>query len=91
MCFVDTGDDDPEDALGGRFFFADSRLPTCANTSRKKMTTPHFPDSQAGTMLIFPGQVIRSVNPYQGARPRIAMSWNINDAALPPRTVPDPQ
>jgi hypothetical protein len=87
--FLDSGDDDPDDVLAGRFFFADSRLPTCCEHEPEKMTTPHFPDSRAGTMLIFPGQLIHSVNPYRGSRPRITMSWNLNDVALPARAIPD--
>jgi hypothetical protein len=86
--FVDNGDDDPDDVLGGRFYFADSRLPSCCEREADKMTTPHFPDTTPGTMVIFPSQLIHSVNPYHGTRPRITMSWNINDAALPGSALP---
>jgi hypothetical protein len=81
--FVDNGDADPEDPLGGRFFFADPRLPACCGQEADKMTSPQFPESTPGTMLIFPSQLIHSVNPYHGTRARITISWNVNDAALP--------
>lgn len=87
--FVDSGDDDPDDPLGGRFYFADPRLPACCKQEPDKMTSPQFPDTRPGTMVIFPGQVIHSVNPYHGTRPRITMSWNINDTALPGTSLPD--
>lgn len=87
--FLDSGDDDPDDPLGGRFYFSDPRLPACCQHETDKMTTPLFPNTPPGTMVIFPGQVIHSVNPYHGARPRITMSWNINDVALPGAALPD--
>lgn len=52
------------------------------------MTTPFFPGIAAGTMLIFPSQLVHTVNPYTGARPRITLSWNINKHILPGSPLP---
>jgi hypothetical protein len=52
------------------------------------MTTPFFPGMAAGTMLIFPSQLVYTVNPYAGMRPRITLSWNINKHALPGPALP---
>ncbi len=86
--FVETGDTDPDDPSGGRFCFVDPRLPNCCKEEQDKMTTPYFPGTPAGVMLIFPGQLVHSVNPYSGTQPRITMSWNINDAAVPSSPLP---
>ena len=53
------------------------------------MTAPFLPGMTAGTMIIFPSQLVHAVNPYTGKRPRITLSWNINKNALPgsPHTV----
>jgi len=47
------------------------------------MTAPFQPGMTAGTMIIFPSQLVHAVNPYTGKRPRITLSWNINKNALP--------
>lgn len=52
------------------------------------MTTPFFPGMVAGTMLIFPSQLVHTVNPYAGMRPRITLSWNINKNLLPGTPLP---
>jgi hypothetical protein len=31
---------------------------------------------------MFPGAVVHAVNPYRGARPRITLAWNINEAVI---------
>lgn len=81
--FLDAGDPDADDPLSGRFYFADPRLPSCCKQEPGKVTSPYFPDTTPGTMVIFPSQVIHCVNPYRGTRPRITLSWNINEAAIP--------
>lgn len=86
--FLQSGDDDPADPLGGRFYFADPRLPACCKEEAEKMTTPTLPNTPPGTMIIFPGQVIHCVNPYYGESPRITMSWNVNQMALPGSALP---
>jgi predicted 2-oxoglutarate/Fe(II)-dependent dioxygenase YbiX len=42
----------------------------------------------AGTMIIFPSQLVHAVNPYTGKRPHITLSWNINKNALPGSPLP---
>jgi hypothetical protein len=81
--FLESGDEDPGDPLGGRFYFADPRLPGCCKEEADKMTTPTVPDTTPGTMIIFPSQVIHCVNPYHGERPRMTMSWNVSQIAVP--------
>ena len=80
---LDTGDEDPEDPHSGRVCFVDPRLRNCCQHQEGCMTTPFFPGMVAGTMLIFPSQLVHSVNPYAGKRPRITLSWNINKNVLP--------
>ncbi len=85
---LDPGDEDPEDSQSGRFCFVDPRLRNCCQHQEGCMTTPFFPGMAAGTMLIFPSQLVHSVNPYAGKRPRITLSWNINKNALPGSPLP---
>jgi len=80
---LDPGDEDPEDASSGRLCFVDPRLSNCCPEREGCMTTPLFPGMTAGTMIIFPSQLVHAVNPYTGKRPRITMSWNINKDTLP--------
>ena len=80
---LDSGDADPEDQDSGRFWIVDPRIPGCCGVQKGCMTTPISPQPVPGTMLIFPGEVIHTVWPYHGKRPRITMSWNINGKAVP--------
>jgi len=75
---LDRGDEDPRDKLMGKFYFADPRLPYCCQHHPGHMTRLLIPDMRPGSMIVFPGQVVHSVNPYFGARPRLTLSWNIN-------------
>lgn len=86
--FLASGDEDAGDPLGGRFYFADPRLPGCCKEEADKMTTPTIPDSAPGTMIIFPSQVIHCVNPYHGEQPRITLSWNVSQVAVPGSALP---
>ncbi|MGE5240038.1 MAG: putative 2OG-Fe(II) oxygenase [Bacteroidota bacterium] len=79
---LDMGDVDLEDELNGRFCFVDPRLPDCCHDQEGCVTAPFVPEMAAGTMIIFPSQLVHTVNPYSGARPRITLSWNINKNAL---------
>jgi hypothetical protein len=47
------------------------------------MTQILTPEIDAGSLLIFPSDYIHSVNPYNGERPRVTMSWNINRQKVP--------
>ncbi len=80
---VQTGDEDPDDPLAGRFVFVDPRISSCCQKKEGYMTTPYLPEFTPGTMIIFPSQLVHSVNPYMGETPRITMSWNINKQTLP--------
>lgn len=47
------------------------------------MTHPLMPELTAGTMLIWPGNLLHAVSAYAGTKPRITIAWNINDRELP--------
>ena len=85
---LDPGDEDPEDAHSGRFCFVDPRLHNCCQEQDGCMTAPFLPGMTAGTMIIFPSQLVHAVNPYFGKRPCITLSWNINKNALPDSPLP---
>ena len=85
---LDPGDEDLEDPHGGRFCFVDPRLRNCCEEQEGCLTTPFLPGMTAGTMLIFPSQLVHAVNPYTGKRPRITLNWNINKNALTGEPLP---
>lgn len=85
---LDMGDVDLEDELSGRFCFVDPRLQHCCQDQEGCVTAPFVPEMAAGTMIIFPSQLVHTVNPYTGARPRITLTWNINKNALPGSPLP---
>lgn len=85
---LDEGDTDPDDPLAGTFYFADPRLPCCCQEENGRVTTLYRPNLQPGAMLIFPAQLVHSVNAYRGGRPRITMSWNVSAQAIPGSAVP---
>jgi hypothetical protein len=80
---VDGGDRSSDDPLDGQFCFVDPRYTTCCQIEAQCMTHPIAPKLTAGTMIMFPGQMVHCVNPYTGQRPRITLSWNINRTPLP--------
>lgn len=80
---VDLGDPDPTDDWSGQFCFVDPRLGLCCQVEPGHVSNPVMPGLRPGTMLIFPGQAVHCVNPYRGDRPRITLSWNINETVLP--------
>jgi hypothetical protein len=77
------GDEDPDDPLAGKFCIIDPRLPDCCKQEPHRMTTPAYPGFKAGTMLIFPSEIVHFVVPYHGKAPRITMSWNMAEKAYP--------
>ena len=85
---LDPGDEDPEDLQSGRFCFVDPRVRNCCQEQEGCVTTPFLPGLVAGTMLIFPSQLVHAVNPYTGRRPRLTLSWNINKNPLPDSPLP---
>jgi hypothetical protein len=74
---LDPGDGDPQDRMAGRFCFADPRIEACCPDEPGRVTRHLMPELTPGTMLIFASDYLHSVNPYQGLRPRITLSWNI--------------
>ena len=83
---LDLGDPGPEG--NGRFCFADPRMAICCREQAGYMSTPCAPDLAPGTMMMFPGQTVHFVNVYRGERPRITLSWNLNQAAVAGDAVP---
>lgn len=75
---LDPGDADPADESSGQFWISDPRIQGSCGTQPGCMTNPVSPAMVPGTMLIFPGEVVHNVWPYNGKRLRITMSWNIN-------------
>ncbi len=84
--FLALGESDPEDPLSGRFFFADDRLAGCCRDQEGCVTNPILPELRAGSMIIFPAQVIHCVNPYTGGGARITLAWNLNPTGQPDAT-----
>ena len=74
---LDPGDGDPGDSMAGRFCFADPRIEACCPDEPGRVTQHLMPEMTPGTMLIFASDYLHSVNPYNGHRPRITLSWNI--------------
>lgn len=80
---IDLGDDEEDAAYSGRFCFVDPRIPDCCLIETGRMTNPLMPSMKPGTMLMFPSELVHAVNPYEGERPRITASWNVNLEAVP--------
>jgi hypothetical protein len=64
---------DAGQGLGGELKFARER-------------EAHSVAPRAGLMLIFPGFLLHSVEPYTGSRPRISVAFNLAGRQLTPRT-----
>lgn len=73
----------------GRFFFADPRLAPCCREEEGYMSTPSAPGFKPGMMMLFPGKAVHFVSPYHGDRPRLTMSWNLNETARGGAPLPD--
>jgi hypothetical protein len=82
---LDPGENDPAEPMAGKFCFADPRIPACCPDEPNRVTRHMIPELAPGTMLIFASDYLHSVNPYQGSRPRITLSWNITVERLPGR------
>jgi hypothetical protein len=80
---LDSGDPSPDDPASGRLCFSDPRIPFCCVHEPGRMTQLLMPELRAGSLLCFPSEYVHLVNPYNGERPRITMSWNINLEKLP--------
>ena len=82
---LDPGDGDAADPVAGKLCFADPRIDACCPDEPGRVTRHMMPTMLPGTMLIFASDYLHSVNPYQGSRPRITLSWNITLGRLPGR------
>jgi len=82
---LDVGDGDPEDKMAGKLCFADPRIDACCPHEPGRVTQHVIPTMTPGAMLIFASDYLHSVNPYEGQRPRITLSWNITLERLPGR------
>ncbi|KPK55453.1 MAG: hypothetical protein AMS22_04240 [Thiotrichales bacterium SG8_50] len=77
---VDPGEPDPNNRGSGRLAFVDPRIPACCKWQDDCMTDELWPDIHAGSMVLFPSQMVHFVHPYTGNRPRITIAWNILDS-----------
>jgi hypothetical protein len=80
---IDPGDDPRPDTPDGKLCLVDPRYSMCCNIEPNRMTNVVIPDMRAGSMIMFPGELVHCVNPYAGTRPRLTLSWNINQQPLP--------
>lgn len=80
---VDPGDSDPDFPMDGRFYIADPRIKSSCNFQEHCLTQYIMPNMSTGSMYCFPGPMVHGVNPYNGERPRITLSWNINRLKVP--------
>lgn len=75
--YVEPGDDMAEFPLNGKLSFCDPRIAGCCPDEPGCMTREFLPHTPAGTMLLFPSQLVHLVHPYLGDTPRITIAWNI--------------
>jgi len=85
---LDCGEPDPSHGRSGRLCFVDPRMKVCCQLEPERMTSPLVPDMQAGTLLMFPSEVMHCVTPYTGRSPRITLAWNIDSRAIPGDAIP---
>lgn len=80
---LDPGDPGTTDPASGRLCFCDPRIPFCCGHEAGRATRLLMPELRAGSLLCFPSEYVHLVNPYEGGRPRITMSWNVTLEKLP--------
>jgi hypothetical protein len=80
---VDPGDSNKDFPMDGRFYLADPRIKYSCNFQEHCLTQYIIPNTSPGSMICFPGPMVHGVNPYNGDRPRITLSWNINRLVIP--------
>ena len=78
---LDPGEPNPNDPMDGQLAFIDPRYEACCRSHEGFMTTPFSPRMPAGSMIIFPSQLVHCVNPYAGVRPRLTFSFDLNTEA----------
>jgi hypothetical protein len=81
--FLDHGYTVSSASLDGRFCFVDPRIERCCGVEDGRMTTPFVPSATPGTMILFPSPMLHCVNPYFGNKPRISLSWDMDQRRLP--------
>ncbi len=86
---LEPGEANPADPMEGLLAFIDPRYAACCRTHEGFMTTPYSPKMGPGSLVIFPSQLVHSVNPYGGGRPRITFSFDLDDEAKGPARVYD--
>ena len=80
---LDPGETKTDDPASGRLCFCDPRIPFCCGHEAGRMTKLLMPELRPGSLLCFPSEYVHLVNPYEGERPRITLSWNFNLEKLP--------
>ena len=81
--FLDPGDIDADDPESGRFSIRDPRFARCCPLGEGCLTNSIHCDMTPGSLVMFPGLTVHGVNPYRGERPRMTLSWNVNENAIP--------
>jgi len=75
--YVDAGQENADWPTSGVLDFFDPRERVeCVNLPGAPFGTPVSVPAQTGSLLIFPGWLYHSVNPYQGSGERISISFN---------------
>lgn len=80
--FLDPGDADATDPESGRFSIRDPRFALCCPLEEGCLTNSIYCDMSPGSLVMFPGLTVHAVNPYRGDRPRITLSFNVNENAI---------
>jgi hypothetical protein len=80
---VDPGETNPQHPLSGLFEIMDPRIAFCCSQAPERPTRGLIPQMMAGLMLLFPSELLHSVHPYYGTRPRVTLAWNINPGQRP--------
>ncbi|GJL60854.1 MAG: hypothetical protein NPIRA03_37110 [Nitrospirales bacterium] len=76
---LDLGNPDYADNLyAGKLVFTDPRISYCCNVEEECVSRSLAANLNNGMMILFPGKVVHFVHPYNGTRPRISLTWNIN-------------
>ena len=78
--YVDVGESLAGDTRSGQFSFIDrGRITSQLGPLALKLSHSYAPMEPAdGLILLFPGQLMHYVHPYQGDTPRIAIAFNMN-------------
>lgn len=87
VLYLDMGDSESEQDVGGEFYVEDPRFPMIAmrNTSTRLISSDGKPQTYEmefklarGNLLVFPAWLRHGVRPYSGTRERISIAMNID-------------